>query len=164
MKKISLCGLLCAGVMLLTIWAQAQAHAPLTPPLWEFTTQNNAITITKYIGTGSTVNIHGTINGLPVVSIGEKAFFQCTNVTSVTLPASIKNVGDYAFGMCSKLKGVYFMGSAPDFGSAVFYMDEALTVYYLRESAGWTRTCGDRPTAQWDLADQSDAAGSKPLN
>ena len=45
-----------------------------------YTTNNGTITITGYAGSGGVgaVTIPGTINGLPVTSIGEYAFSECT--------------------------------------------------------------------------------------
>ena len=143
--------------------AMGQAQLPSSPlqSKWEFTTKNATITITKYVGSGGAVTIPGLLNGQPVVSIGEKAFWSCTNVTSVTVPTGVTSLGDYAFGMCSNLKGVYFMSNAPSLGSSVFFKDDNLTVYCLPGTAGWSQQCGDRPTARWNLADPGDAAGGK---
>jgi hypothetical protein len=40
------------------------------------------ITITKYTGSGGAVTIPSTMDGLPVTSLGDKAFEYCTNLTS----------------------------------------------------------------------------------
>ena len=47
---------------------------------------------------------------IPVVGVGSSAFYNCTNVTSVTLPESIKTIGDYAFDSCEGLKSVTMPG------------------------------------------------------
>ncbi len=49
------------------------------------------------------VIIPTTYNGLPVTSIGEDAFYDCTKLTSVTIPDSVTNIGDSAFSNCYKL-------------------------------------------------------------
>ena len=150
--------------VLLPASMQAQSQPAMAKSQWEFTTKDQAIIITKYIGAGGDVTIPGTLNGLPVARIGDKAFWACDNLTSVTVPPSVKSVGDYAFGMCRKLKGVYFMSMAPSFGSSVFFQDESLTVYYLPGTTGWDQQCGDRPTARWVRDDQGDASGGKTPN
>ena len=38
-------------------------------------------------------------------SIGEKAFYNCTNLTNITIPDSVTSIGDEAFGYCSSLPG-----------------------------------------------------------
>ena len=164
MKAILRMGLLGALVTLLPAVAHTQTSPANTQPQWEFTTKDHAITIVKYNGPGGAVLVPGTLNGLPVTTIGDKAFFQCTNLTRATIPASVKNIGDYAFGACPKLKGVYFKNGAPDFGSSVFYRNDQVTVYYLRGTSGWLKECCDRPTAQWDADDQDNAAGGRPAD
>ena len=146
--------------LLLNLWpvlTQAQPPGP-----WEYTTHDHTITIVKYTGPGGAVIIPDTLTGLPVATIGEMAFFQCTDLTSVVIPASVKSIGNYAFGLCDALLGVYFLGSAPDFGSSVFYKNDQVIVYYLREAAGWTQTCCDRPTAPWDPTENSRGTSTAP--
>ena len=45
------------------------------------TTNNGTLTITGYDGASGSVSIPAAINGLPVTSIGNKAFGSCTNLT-----------------------------------------------------------------------------------
>lgn len=49
---------------------------------YTYTTNNGTITITRYTGSGGEVSIPDTINGLPVISIGNGAFERCTSLTS----------------------------------------------------------------------------------
>lgn len=48
-----------------------------------------------------------THDGLPVISIGEGAFSDCNDLTSVTIPDSVTRIGENAFYNCRKLKDVY---------------------------------------------------------
>src|ERR1017187_1892992 len=52
------------------------------------------VIITGYTGSGGDVTIPETINGLPVVSIGDWAFYGAS-LTSVTIPNTVKNIGGY---------------------------------------------------------------------
>ena len=78
----------------------------LPTALWDqqvpfnYTTNNGTITITGYTGPGGAVTIPDTINGLPVTSIGDYAFCNCTSLTSVTIPNSVTSIGDEAFSYC----------------------------------------------------------------
>ena len=50
-----------------------------------------------------------------VTGIREKAFFGCVDLTSVTIPESMKSIGELAFGACYRLKRVAFSGMKPPF-------------------------------------------------
>jgi hypothetical protein len=71
--------------LLFAMPAMAQAQ-------FNYFTSKRAITITKYTGSGGAVTIPETINGLPVISIGDWAFWGCTNLTSVTIPNSVISI------------------------------------------------------------------------
>ncbi len=82
-----------------------------------YKTNDNTIIITGYTGPGGAVSIPDKINGLPVGSIGESAFLQCSNLSSVMIPDSVTSVGQWAFAACASLtnatvgKGVTIIGS-----------------------------------------------------
>ena len=85
-----------------------------------YTTNNGAITITKYIGTGGAVTITNAINNLQVTSIGSNAFKLCTSLTSVTIPTSVTTIGDYSFADCYSLTNVTIPTSVTSIGDYVF--------------------------------------------
>ena len=80
-------------LLLLALPAALQAQ-------FTFTTNNGAITITRYTGPGGDVTIPDTTNGYPVASIGTNAFEHCYSLASVTIPNSITSIGNYAFLYC----------------------------------------------------------------
>lgn len=60
--------------------------------------------------------IPGEYNGLPVTSIGERAFSGCTSLTSVNIPDSVTSIGKYAFLYCTSLQynecdNAYYLGN-----------------------------------------------------
>ena len=57
------------------------------------------VTITGYNCPGGAVVIPATIDGMPVVGIGDEAFYNCTGLTSVTIPDSVTSIGDEAFAL-----------------------------------------------------------------
>jgi hypothetical protein len=66
---------------------------------------NNAIVLTDYIGNESDVALPSSLNGMPVVTIGENACLLCT-FTNITIPNSVTNVGESAFGDCNSLTSI----------------------------------------------------------
>ncbi len=155
---------------LLTLPATVEAQ-------FTYTTNNGTIIVTGYNGPvpGGSATIPGTITGRPVTSLGDWAFFDCTSLTTATIPNGVTSLGDYAFcgctslsrvtigngvtniGVytfdgCTSLTGVYFQGNAPGVDSPVFEGDNKATVYYLPGSTGWGTTFGGRPTKLWENA------------
>ena len=63
--------------------------------------------VSDYNGTAIEVIIPSTYNGKPVTSIGDSAFYNCTSLTSIEIPASVTSIGDSAFSNCSSLKTIY---------------------------------------------------------
>ena len=110
---------LLATALLLPAVAQGQ---------FRFTTNNGAITITGYTGSGGAVTIPGAIkvNGtnLPVTSIGSGAFSegQLANhtLTAVIIPDSVVTIGYFAFGACSSLTNLILGTNVANIGSEAF--------------------------------------------
>src|SRR5690348_4894434 len=71
-----------------------------SPAQFLFVTNNAAITITGYTGAGGDVVVPDNINGYPVISIGNSAFLNCSNLTSIILPEGITNIDIQAFTGC----------------------------------------------------------------
>ena len=65
--------------------------------------------IVSGIGTASgDIIIPDTHEGLPVKEIGSSAFFGCSSLTSIEIPAGVTSIGDSAFYRCSNLESVTF--------------------------------------------------------
>jgi hypothetical protein len=78
---------------------------------FSYTVHNNTVTITAYTGPAGAVNIPSTIAGLPVVSIGQFAFYpyytgDSASVTSISIPDSVTNIADEAFEYCGTVTNV----------------------------------------------------------
>ncbi len=81
---------------------------------------DNTATITKFLGpdgsaksTGSydikiPEKIHEKSGDYTVTAIGDKAFYDCRGLTSVTIPQSVTSIGDRAFDECIHLKTLSF--------------------------------------------------------
>ena len=87
---------------------------------FNFATNNGAITITKYTGSGGAVTIPSSTNGWPVTSIGANAFASCSSVSGVTIPGSVTNIGARAFYNCIGLSSVTIPDSVASIGGQAF--------------------------------------------
>ena len=74
-----------------------------------------------------------------VTSIGEKAFFFCSGLTSVTIPNSVTSIGEDAFAYCTGLTGeLVIPNSVTSIGAWAFYRCSGLT------SVTWNaKNCAD---------------------
>lgn len=87
---------------------------------YTYTTNNGAITITGYTGSGGVITVPSTINGLPVTSIGNNAFSSKNTIRSVVLLPGITNLGSMAFMYCSGLTNVQLPDTLLTIGSSAF--------------------------------------------
>ena len=137
-----------AGLLLFSLPIAAQAED------FTYTTNNGAITITKYIGLGGDVTIPGTIEGLPVSVIGDSAFLNYTNLTSITIGASITNIGNSAFGFCTSLMTITVATSNSAYSSidGVLLNKSQTTLILCPEGKTGTYTSPDSVTNIMDWA------------
>ena len=75
-----------------------------------------------------------TYDGKPVTSIGDRAFWKCTNLTSVTIPDSVTRIGDRAFYGYSSLMGVTIPDSVTRIGLWAFRRCSSLTSVTIPDS------------------------------
>ena len=62
-----------------------------------------------------------------VISIGSHAFFNCLKLTSVNIPNSVTSIGDYAFVFCESLIGINIPNSVTSIGIQAFGYCSSLT-------------------------------------
>ena len=89
--------------------------------LFTYEVVGDSIEITYYPRneTGA-VEIPGEIDGKPVTSIGEHAFEDCRDLTSVTIPEGITAIGERAFRGCKGLRSITIADSVTSIGGAAF--------------------------------------------
>ena len=84
----------------------------------------------------STVTYNGTTYS--VTSIRERAFYNCSSLTSVTIGNSVKWIGYEAFMNCSSLTSVTIGNSVISIGvSAFLYCESLAKTNYTGDIAGW---------------------------
>ena len=59
--------------------------------------------------------------GLPVTSIGEVAFFECSSLESIAISKNVTSIGDRAFFYCTGLESVTIGNSVTSIGDEAFY-------------------------------------------
>ncbi len=97
-------------------------HLDATNKTAEVTSQNSSYPYWSTTITTANIPASVTYNSLPysVTSIGDAAFVDCYNLTSVTIPNSVTSIGDYAFGSCSGLTSVTIPNSITSIGDGAF--------------------------------------------
>lgn len=108
---------------------------------FEYEVVNGKAIITGYNGSEAYLTIPETINGYPVVKIGDSAFEGNTTITEVYLPDSVEEIGAKAFKNCTELESIYGPG-VTSIGTEAFYGCVNLTnvqfykyIYYIGENA-----------------------------
>ena len=56
-----------------------------------------------------------------VTSIGQYAFYNCSNLTTIDIPEGVTSIGDYAFSGCESLTSITIPESIVSIGGSVFY-------------------------------------------
>ena len=71
-----------------------------------------------------------------VTSLGYRCFYDCSSLTSITIPNSVTSLGDECFYRCSSLTSIYMLPSTPpSTESLIFSLTPLETVYVVDENA-----------------------------
>ena len=93
---------------------------------WEYTVDTSGVTITKYHGNATTVEIPSEFDGKPVTAIGNEAFSFKGNITSIRIPDTVSSIGRAAFYNCQKLEQINLPESITRIAESVFYDCDSL--------------------------------------
>ena len=77
--------------------------------------------------TSGAIAIPSKLGGYNVTSIGDYAFYHCTNLTNVTIPNSVTSIGGWAFLGCSGLTSMTIPNSVTRIGDNAFVSCSGLT-------------------------------------
>ena len=73
------------------------------------------------------IEIPKEIKGIAVTSIGSKAFYWCSGLTSIEIPAGVTSIGEYAFSGCSRLTSIKIPAGVTSIGEYAFSGCSGLT-------------------------------------
>ncbi|MBP3290305.1 MAG: leucine-rich repeat domain-containing protein, partial [Alistipes sp.] len=102
--------------------------------IWYTSIDGNSITpyATAAFGVNIVSNTYENGNGIitfdgDVAKIGNNAFYNCSSLTSVTIPNSVTVIGDSAFRECSSLTNITIPDSVTKIGDYALYQCTSLT-------------------------------------
>jgi len=123
------------SALLLTSAFQTVLGQTYTSGAFTYTVSNNQATITRYSGVGGAVTMPSSVNGIPVVTIGNgypvfpPYIFDTpnTSVTSISIPSSVTTISSNVFISCTSLARVTIPDSVRLIGFNAFYGCTSLT-------------------------------------
>lgn len=128
MKRLTLVFLLCASTI--ASWAHAFVMDGIYYNIISSTSLTVEVTCRGYSGSdysneySGTVTIPSTVTynskTYSVTSIGNEAFYNCSSLTSVTIPARVTSIGNSAFEDCSNLTSITIPASVTSIGNYAF--------------------------------------------
>ena len=92
----------------------------------------NPDTYTDAIEIPETVSYEGIT--FKVTGIGNNAFNNCANMTSIVIPSSVTSIGDYAFGYCTSLTAITIPNRVVSIGEHTFQYCKNITSIYIPSS------------------------------
>jgi hypothetical protein len=104
---------------------------------YTYMTSDSTATITGYTGAGGVLSIPGTLNGLPVITVGRSAFLDNQTITSVATPPSVTSIGSLAFQGCTGLTSVNLNFGVTNIEKQAFGMCGALTSMTIPASVSY---------------------------
>lgn len=96
---------------------------------WNFAVSDDEATVIGVSGAiGGDLSIPESLGGRTVTAIGDCAFSK-KDITTITLPATIRSIGEEAFFKCTSLTAVRVTGEEPSVGDDAFYKVTASVVF-----------------------------------
>lgn len=122
--------LLC-GLFVISAYAETEG-------IYRYSVTDGKATITDVdTSVSGAVTIPSTLGGYPVTEIGDYAFYECTNLTSVTIGNGVTRIGGYAFKNCSSLITITIPDSMTSIGGYAFESCNSMTNLYISDLKAW---------------------------
>ena len=134
---------LLACILIIVVCANANAHDVEIDGIYYNIVDGRAEV--TYEGDNIPTNGQGSYSGAVVIPaaikaygvmfnvrrIAEYAFWQCPNLTSVTIAEGVEMIRDFAFGWCTNLKSISLPESIWSIGNHAFYYCESITSFVV---------------------------------
>ncbi|MDE7268553.1 MAG: leucine-rich repeat domain-containing protein [Lachnospiraceae bacterium] len=86
----------------------------------EYIPYQNGVSIKRYRGIETKINVPAEIEGKTVIAIERKAFLSCKTIREITLPETIEEIGDWAFAHAEQLRTITIPDHALTRGKELF--------------------------------------------
>ena len=111
--------LLCMALVLMVLLPNQVSAA--TEGVYTYSVSGGKVTITDCnTAVSGDLVIPSTLGGYPVTEISDRAFYGCSNLTSVTIPEGVTSIGTRTFDNCSSLTSITIPDSVTSIGSYAF--------------------------------------------
>ena len=128
-------------------WAWGEERLEVDGIYYIYTNYGFNATVTykdiNYNSYSGNVVIPSSVIGANVNRIGDRAFYNSSDLTSVTIPKSVTSIGNYAFSDCPKLKSVTYASlenNVTNIGDYAFADCSSLTSVFI---SGYTTSIGE---------------------
>lgn len=107
----------------------ADDEGKITDGYFEFILNDSkdGLILARYAGDEPSVSVPSSAGDLPVLEIGDNAFYYKMNITEIILPDGLISIGQNAFIMCTSLQRIVIPDSVKSIGIACFLNCSSLT-------------------------------------